>query len=85
MYWGSTRELTLLYQASLNFNMLATLAGLIEGASLYEYVVRYYRWSRLVSTLVLIFVVFSSFLMPILVFTGLFDMVFDYRKRYWRS
>jgi len=47
--------------------------------------VRYYRWSRLVSTLVLIFVVFSSFLMPILVFTGLFDMVFDYRKRYWRS
>ena len=84
MYWGSTRELTLLYQVSLNLNMGTTLAGLI-GASLYEFVTRRYGWPRLVTTLALFFIVFSSFLMPILVFTGLLDTVFDYRKRYWRE
>ena len=85
MYWGSTRDLTLLYQVSLNFNMATTLAGLIEGAALYEYVTRRYGWPRLVTTLALFFILFSSFLMPILVFTGLLDTVFDYRKRYWRE
>ena len=85
MYWGSTRDLTLLYQVSLNFNMATTLAGLIEGAALYEYVTRRYGWPRLVTTLTLFFILFSSFLMPILVFTGLLDTVFDYRKRYWRE
>ena len=85
MYWGSTRDLTLLYQVSLNFNMATTLAGLIEGASLYEYVTRRYGWPRIVTTIALFFILFSSFLMPILVFTGLLDTVFDYRKRYWRE
>ena len=85
MYWGSTRELTILYQVSLNLNMGTTLAGLIEGVSLYEFVTRRYGWPRLVTTLALFFIVFSSFLMPILVFTGLLDTVFDYRKRYWRE
>ena len=85
LYWGSTRDLPLLYQVSLNLNMAMTIAGLIEGASLYEFVTRRYGWPRLVTTLALFFIVFNSFLMPILVFTGLLDTVFDYRKRYFRA
>ena len=85
MYWGSTREIELLYQVSLNLNMATTLAGLIEGASLYEFVTRHYGWPRLVTTVALFFLIFNSLFMPILVFTGLLDTVFDYRKRYWRT
>lgn len=83
MYWGSTREIALLYQVSLNLNMAMTLAGLIEGISLYEYVMRHYRWSRLLSTVLLMFIILNSLFMSILVFTGLLDMMFDYRRRYW--
>lgn len=83
MYWGSTREIAPLYQASLNFFMLAAFAGLIEGVSVYVYASRYFRWPRIFSMGLMIFILLNGFLLRILCMVGLFDMMLDYRKRYW--
>lgn len=82
-YWGSTREIALLYQASLNGIMLGTLAGLIEGVSVYTYAARHFRWPKFFTFAIITFIMLSGFLLRILCLIGLFDMVLDYRKRYW--
>ncbi len=46
-YWGTTRDLPLLYQASLNLSMLATFAGLIQGVSVYVYASRHFHWPKI--------------------------------------
>ncbi|MBP5199155.1 MAG: YybS family protein [Schwartzia sp.] len=82
-YWGSTRNIALLYQASLNVSMLATFAGMIEGLSVYAYASRHFRWPTFFSMAFITFVMLNGFLLRILCLVGLFDMVIDYRKRFW--
>ena len=82
-YWGATRNIDLLYRASLNLSMLATLAGLVEGISVYVYASRHYHWSKFLTMFVITFVMLNTFLVRILCLVGLFDMVIDYRRRYW--
>lgn len=82
-YWGSTRNIPLLYQASLNLSMLATFAGLIQGISVYIYASRHFRWPKFFAMFFLGFVMLNSFLLRLLCLVGLFDMILDYRTRYW--
>lgn len=84
LYWGTSREITLLHQISFNGNMIAIFAGLIEGLALFQYICRHYKVSKWLRALLLIFIVLSGFLLELLIFTGLFDMVFDYRRRFGR-
>lgn len=80
MYWGGTRGIDGLYQLSINVNMFATFFGLIQGMSLLQCVLNHFGMSRLQRTgiFVMVFLIF----LQIVAFTGLFDMVFDYRKRF---
>jgi len=83
MYWGETRQIELLYKASLNLTMLSTFAGIIEGFSLLRAAQQHYHWPKLLMTICSVLIFFNGFLMQILSFTGLLDMVFDYRSRMW--
>ncbi len=82
-YWGATRNIDLLYRASLNLSMLATFAGLLEGICVYFYASKHFHWSKFLTMAILTFVMLNAFLVRILCLVGLFDMVLDYRKRYW--
>ena len=82
LYWGTTREIQPLYQAALNLNMLALFAGIVEGLSLMRYVMGRYQLSVFVRAALYAFVLFNGVLVQILAFTGLFDMLFDYRRRF---
>ena len=82
-YWGTTRNIDLLYRASLNLSMLATFAGMIEGISVYFYASKHFRWPKFLTMFIITFVMLNTFLVRILCLVGLFDMVIDYRKRYW--
>ncbi len=81
MYWGSTRSVALLYQVSFNANMLATMAGILQGLVIYECVMKRFNISKILNTVLLVFIFFNGVLLQILSFVGIFDMVFDYRKR----
>ena len=84
-YWGATRGIDILYRGSLNLLMLSTFAGLLEGFAVYAHAARHFRWPKILAYAVIFFVMMNSFLVRILAMVGLFDMVFDYRERYWRE
>lgn len=82
LYWGGTRHIELLYAVSLNGNILAAFAGLIQGFSLFWYVADRWRIGMFWRWAIIAFAVLSTFLMQLIAFTGLFDMYFDYRRRF---
>ena len=84
LYWGGTRHIPLLYEASLNGDIIATFAGLIQGFSLLWYVADHWKIGRFWRFTLVAFAVLSAFLMQLIAFTGLFDMYFDYRRRFSR-
>lgn len=84
LYWGGTRHIPLLYEVSLNGDIIATFAGLIQGFSLLWYAADHWRIGRFWRWVFVAFAVLSAFFMQLIAFTGLFDMYFDYRRRFSR-
>ena len=82
LYWGETRNLTLLYTVSVNANILALLVGFIQGLSVLSFVADRFTISKLIRRLVFLMIFLNFMLFQIIAFTGLFDMFFDYRRRF---
>lgn len=82
MYWGSSREISALYQISLNLNMLATFMGLLQGLAVLFYFINRRTTSTLLKVLVVCIILMNGFFTQILSFVGIFDMLFDYRRRF---
>ena len=83
LYWGTTRNLELLQQLSLNVYVFSTLAGFIQGTAVLSSLTRG-RIRRWLFWLIVMFIFFNGFISQLLAVCGLFDMLFDYRKRFWR-
>ena len=81
LYWGASRDIAWLYQAALNGYLIAFFAGLVQGASLLQFLMKRFGVSPFVRTLVFLFILISGFMSQMLSWTGLFDIVFDYRKK----
>lgn len=82
LYWGETRNLTLLYTVSVNANILALLVGFIQGLAVLSFVADRFNVSKLIRRLIFLIVILNFMLFQIVAFTGLFDMFFDYRSRF---
>ena len=83
LYWGTTRDIAWLYQAALNGYLIAFIAGLVQGLSLLQYFMKHFRVSSFVRILIYMFIVLNGFMTQIVSWTGLFDIAFDYRKRFY--
>ena len=84
LYWGTTRDIAWLYQAALNGYLIAFIAGLVQGLSLLQYLMKHFRVSSFVRILIYMFIVLNGFMTQIVSWTGLFDIAFDYRKRFYK-
>ncbi|MCR5758370.1 MAG: YybS family protein [Selenomonas sp.] len=82
LYWGGSRQITWLYQLSLNANALAILAGLLQGLVLLHYLFRHYKVSLVLRIVFYLFITMNPFLAQVVSMTGLIDMIFDYRQRF---
>lgn len=80
LYWGVTRNIDFLYMASLNVTALSFFAGMLQGTSLLWYAADRWRLGTLVRSCIFCFLLLEGAMF--LVFMGLFDMVFDYRRRF---
>ena len=80
LYWGATRDFTLLYQAALNGYLIAFFAGLMQGLSFLQFLMKRFRVAPLLRVMLYVFIALSTFLAQVVSWTGLFDIVFDYRK-----
>lgn len=81
MYWGNAHDIPLLYKIAVNMNMAGTVAGLVQGVSVFQAAAAHYRWKSFMANILLILLVLSGIGTQVIVFTGLFDTVFDYRRR----
>ncbi len=81
-YWGGTREIDVLLRVAYNANMLALLAGLVQGISLLVFFAERHRISRILQAVIIFFLITNGLLAQIVAFTGFFDMVIDYRKKF---
>ena len=82
IYWGETRDLRILYTVSVNANILALLAGFIQGLSVLTFAAERFNVSKLIRRLVFLIIILNFMLFQIIAITGLFDMFFDYRRRF---
>lgn len=81
VYWGGTREWSLLYTVSLNATIFSMGIGLIQGLAVLSFAADKYNVSKFLRRLIFLLIIFNMLFMQIVAFTGLFDMIFDYRKK----
>ena len=82
MYWGFTRGWTQIYEVSLNLAIVAMLVGLIQGLALLSAIFDHYKISKFVRRFLYVLIILNMFLLQLVAITGLFDMLFDYRKKF---
>ena len=82
IYWGSTRDISWLYQAALNGYLISFIAGLVQGLSLVQFLMKRFNVSSFIRIIIYIFIALNGFMTQIISWTGLFDIAFDYRKKF---
>ena len=82
IYWGTTRDISWLYQAALNGYLISFIAGLVQGLSLVQFLMKRFNVSSFVRIIIYIFIAVNGFMTQIVSWTGLFDIAFDYRKKF---
>ena len=80
LYWGGSRQIELLSNISLNVDMIANFAGCVQGMSLLYCLLKHFKVARSLRVILLCVAFFTAY--QIVAFTGLFDMIFDYRRRF---
>lgn len=84
IYWGGSRQIDWLYKLSMNLEILAICAGFVQGLSLLSYLMKHYKLAGFWRFMIYVIVLFSGFLLQLVAFSGLVDIVFDYRRRFER-
>ena len=82
LYWGSSHEMATLKQLGLNANMIAMMAGFVQGLALLHVLMKSYNVRTFLRAFIYIFVCLNSLLLQVVAFTGLVDMFVDYRRRF---
>lgn len=83
MYWGVTRGWTEIQEISLNLTVVSMLIGLLQGLALLSSVFDRYKISTFVRRLIYVILILNMFLLQLVAITGLIDMIFDYRKKFF--
>lgn len=80
MYWGDSRDITMIYNSGVNICALSVVALFIQGVSLFYYLGDKYNLSRIVRGIILLLIMSNVFLMLLLVYFGAADAIIDYRR-----
>lgn len=83
LYWGFTRSWTGIYEIALNLLIVSLIIGLIQGLALLSFIFDRYKFSKLVRRILYVILILNMFLLQIVAITGLLDMLFDYRKKFF--
>lgn len=78
--WLHNQPETMLYKAAVNLQVLAVVALLVQGLALFYYFTDKYNLSKIVKSIILFLIFTNGLFSQALIFAGVFDLVFDYRK-----
>jgi len=80
IYWGYSRELAIIYNSGINIGLLSGIALLVQGISLFYYVGDKYNLSRVVKGIILLLILSNLFLISVLIYFAIADIIIDYRR-----
>lgn len=80
LYWGATREWNLLYTVSVNAFYTTGFICLIQGFAVLSAIADGYNLSKFWRRIFFVVIIFNKLMIDVVVFTGLFDIIFDFRK-----
>ena len=83
LYWGFTRGWTEIYEISLNLLIVSGIIGVVQGFALLSFIFDRYKISKFMRRFLYVILVLNMFLLQIVAITGLLDMLFDYRKKFF--
>lgn len=82
VYWGSTRGWEILYTISVNVTFFSMGVGFLQGAALLSYIAELYNVSTWLRRAIFFLLILNMLTIQIVAITGMFDMIFDYRKKF---
>lgn len=80
IYWGKSKEITMLYNIGMNLQMMTGMLLLVQGLSLFYYIVDKYNLSRVVRGIILFLILSNGFISQMVIFAGAIDTIIDYRR-----
>lgn len=85
LYWGLTRGWTEIQMISLNLMLVSGFIGLIQGFALLSALFDRHNVSTFVRRLIYVVLMLNLFFIQLVAITGLIDMLFDYRKKFFKD
>mgnify|MGYP002622313807 CR=1 FL=1 len=85
LYWGYTRGWTEIFEIALNLLIVSALIGLVQGFSLLAAIFDRYKVSKFMRRILYVLLLLNMFFIQLVAITGLFDMLFDYRKKLFKG
>ena len=85
MYWGFTHGWTEIEEISLNTLIISMILGLVQGLALLSFIFDRYKVSKLLRRLLYVLILLNMFFAQLVAVTGLLDMLFDYRKKFFTN
>lgn len=82
LYWGTTRDISLLYQVSLNIYLFATIMGLVQGLAVIRFFYKLKKWPTAIWVFIIIMIFVNMVIAQMIALAGIFDMIFNYRKKF---
>ena len=80
IYWGSVHDMLLLYQISVNTFMTVFVLGIVSGFAFLFFMFERFKISLPFRIAIVTLCFLSFFALEFVAITGLFDMIFNYRK-----
>lgn len=81
IYWGGSRELTWLYNAGMNLQMVCIAFLIVQGLALFYFLADKYNLSRFIRSIILVLVFTNGIVMQIILFAGAVDLAINYRQQ----
>lgn len=80
IYWGKSRDITMLYNIGMNVQVVASMLLFIQGLALFYYIVDKYNLSRVVKGIILFLILSNGLFSQIVIFLGAAETIVDYRR-----
>ena len=80
LWFGETQGLQITKDIAINLLIVSAIALFVQGVALLWFVFAKYHVHKLFRVIILLLVFFNGFFTQIVVFAGVFDSLFDYRK-----
>ena len=80
LYWGKSREISLLADAGINLQVATSMMLMIQGMSMLFFYSDKYQVPKFIRWIIVVMAFSNGFIMQMAVFAGAFDIAIDFRK-----